>query len=188
MRNRQREILKSAVQQNTHFGHFDLTSGGTSDYYIDVRPVLLNSCTSRAVSMALLERIDPRANVIAGIGVSGALIVSSLLAHSVKDFKGLLVRKDKHKHGLTREIEGDSLIHSCNIVLVDDVLNVGSSLSFATRALKDLRNCNVLQWVVFVDRSTEPIKDAPEISTVLRAAEILEGLNYGKQKQAEGKE
>lgn len=178
-----REVLKTALKQNIHYGHFDLSSGGTSDHYFDVRPVLLHSCTSRAVAYELLRRCDLRStDIIAGIGVSGSLVVSNLLAHTVKDLRALLVRKEKKIHGLTRIIEGDPLIRNRNVVLVDDVLNRGSNLLFATAALKDLRNCKVIQWVVLVDRSVDLIMEAPEISSVFKSLEIL-GDSNGQEKE-----
>ena len=180
MKTKQREELRLELQQHTHFGSFDLTSGGTSDYYIDVRPILLHSSSFRAVSLELLQRLHSNIDVVAGIGISGSLLVASILAHSIKDLKGLIVRKEKRTHGLTRTIEGDSLVQNCNVALVDDILNRGSSLSFAARALKDLRNCTVTQWIVFVDRSEAPIEGAPEISAVLTSAEILNGVEFGR--------
>jgi orotate phosphoribosyltransferase len=183
MRSKQKEMLRRTLQQHTHYGTFDLSSGGTSDFYIDVRPVLLHSSTSRAVSMELLKRLNSNIDVVAGVGISGSLLVASLLAYTVRELKGLIVRKEERTHGLTRAIEGDALIHNCNIALVDDVLNRGSSLTFATRALKDLRHCNVVQWIVFVDRSSAPIEGAPEVSAVLTAAEILNGVSFGQSQK-----
>ncbi len=175
----QSSFLKECVKQNIHFGHFDLTSGGTSHYYIDAKPILLDSHTLRLIAMTMMGLIGSKHEVIVGVGISGALLVPSILSMSPRQMKGLIVRKKEKIHGMCSTIEGDSFIQNSDVVLIDDVLNRGSSLQFAIQALKDIRNCTVVQCVVLVDRSTSPIKGAPAIASIFKVKELIDPEDLG---------
>jgi orotate phosphoribosyltransferase len=167
-------FLFESLRLHTHFGEFDLASGGTSTFYVDAKPLLLDSFTLRHIAVKMLGKIKSAHSTIAGVGISGALLIPALLAISARPLKGLIIRKEPKTHGTCRVIEGDEAIRGVKVVLIDDVLTRGTNLGFAARALKDLRDCTIVQWVVLVDRTTSLISGAPPISAICKASDFIE--------------
>jgi len=166
-------LVEDAIRQNIQYGDFDLSSGGVSNYYFDIKPLLLNSIILHEIAGRLWCLIGAKQDVIAGIGYSGSLLISAMLTFCPKEVSGLIVRTEKKTHGLCSRIEGNSSIHDREVVLVDDVLSTGGNLRVATNALKEIRNCTVSKWVVLVDRSHAPILSAPEIVSVYKAENLI---------------
>lgn len=169
----QRTFLAECLFQHVEFGEFELSSGGTSSVYVNVKPLLLDSFCLSHIAIHMCGMVPPEVSLIAGIGLSGALLVPAILSASARPMNGLIIRKENKRHGLVTRIEGDSAFKGREIALVDDVLSTGSNLRFASHILKKERNCNTVQWIVFVDRSLgRTISNAPPISTLVDAKEI----------------
>lgn len=149
------ELLRQLLISNSHRGHFELTSRSkVVDWYVDVRPLLLDSTTLRTIGRLFFSRLE--CDVVVGAGISGSLLVSALLSYTCKPLKGLIVRDGPRKHGLQKIVEGDPLIHSCGVTFVDDVFTTGSTLKRVISNLESDRRCTIKQGLVLVDRSTTP--------------------------------
>jgi orotate phosphoribosyltransferase len=165
------QLLELLADRSFKLGQFKLSSGGTSDYYIDCRTTTLHAEGSRLSGRVVLDKIKHRGWQPQGIGgmTLGAdpivTAVSLLSAQSVqtrfparaKDFDrepffihGFLVRKAEKEHGTGRRIEG---FHEsgAKVVIVDDVCTTGASTIAAIEAAK-AAGMKVIGVIVLVER------------------------------------
>ena len=108
-----------------------LSSGRTSDYYVDCKRVTLDAEGAYLTAKLMLEMVNPKASVVAGLTLGADPIVSSMAVLSHVQGKGipaLIIRKDPKKHGTRRFIEGPSLPEGSEVVVVDDVVTSGASI------------------------------------------------------------
>src|SRR5580658_5125239 len=142
-------------------GNFTLTSGQTSDYYIDCRITTLHAEGGRLAGIVLLDLIRqhcPTAVAVGGLTMGADPLVSntaSATAWELADFNefqelapdedhgdeptllhGFLVRKAEKTHGTGRRIEG-FLKTGAPVVIVDDVCTTGGSTITAIEATRD---------------------------------------------------
>jgi orotate phosphoribosyltransferase len=166
--------VKTYLQRNIHRGEFELHSGVKTNFYIDCRPLFLNSLIAYDVAMLLISHLDPNVQNIAGVEKSGFMIIPSLVTASQHRFlKGVLVRKIQKKHGLCRMVEGDFIPKGSKVAIVDDIITTGTSLRFATRAILDEYDVDVVQWLVLVDRTEGMIKTGIPLTSVYTSEDLL---------------
>lgn len=138
-------LAKYAVRK----GVFTLRSGKTSDFYVDCRPVLLDSYGLEAAG-ALLHKLCH--NTVAGTGLGGTLLIGATMLASSGTRNSIYVRSEKKDHGTKNMIE---LCYEKNdlITVVDDVLTTGSSISHCMDALRaDGFGMQISNIAVLVDR------------------------------------
>ena len=145
------------ARQSFRLGEFKLSSGGTSDYYIDCRTTTLDAEGARLTGRVFLDLIQskrwkPRA--IGGLTMGAdpiVVAVAQLTAQLVQtgaparsqaadsnDFliHGFLVRKQEKVHGTGQRIEGFRQ-KGARVVIVDDVCTTGSSTIQAIEAARE---------------------------------------------------
>jgi orotate phosphoribosyltransferase len=108
-----------------------LSSGKTSDYYVDCKRVTLDAEGAYLTATLMLEMVNPKASVVAGLTLGADPIVSSMAVLSHVRGKGipaLIIRKEPKKHGTRRFIEGPSMPEGSEVVVVDDVVTSGASI------------------------------------------------------------
>lgn len=170
------ESVKACLKRQVHYGDFELHAGSLTDYYIDVRPLLLDSTIAYDVAILLLSKIDSTVSVIAGVEKSGFIIIPSVITVCYhRHLKGVLIRKDVKKYGLCQMIEGDFVAAGSKIAIIDDIISTGSSLLFATRAVEKKFKAKVVQWITLVDRTEGRVKTPVPLTSVFTAEEILAG-------------
>ena len=164
------------------FGHFKLTSGKESSYYIDLRTILAFPEERRKLAKAYVRIIKERVgeiDCIVGIPTSG-LAIASIVAYEMN--KPLAyVRLDAREHGLMRGIEGFS--SGGRAVIVDDVATTGGSILRAARILRE-HGFEVKHAVVAVDREEGACenlaREGIELLAIAKISEILRELKEGK--------
>lgn len=136
-------------------GQFVLSSGKTSDYYLDGRIVTLSSEGAYLIGSIILELIkDKGITAIGGptIGADPIVGAVSALAHLQGfNLKAFIVRKMVKDHGSKRQVEGPALHSGEKVLLVDDVATTGKALLEAKEAL-DKIGVKVETTLVIVDR------------------------------------
>lgn len=110
-----------------------LASGRESDFYLDLRQVLMRP---RGVALAgelLFERLStgPRIDAVGGMAVGAVPLVSAvLLAAGLQDpetdLLGFFVRKEAKKHGLGKRVEG-GFAPGQSVALLEDTTTTGGS-------------------------------------------------------------
>src|SRR3954467_3170845 len=89
------QLLSTLAQKSFRLGEFKLSSGGTSDYYIDCRTTTLDAQGSRLTGEVFTEEIRKRGwkpQAIGGLTMGADPIVVATSVVSA-EFHGFLVRK-----------------------------------------------------------------------------------------------
>lgn len=132
------ELLEMLARKSFRLGNFQLSSGGTSDYYIDCRATTLDARGAQLVGEVFLDQIREQgweADAIGGLTMGADPIVVAVAVTSGK-MHGFLVRKSEKQHGTGQRIEG---FHGkgARVVIVDDVCTTGSSTVQAIEAARE---------------------------------------------------
>jgi orotate phosphoribosyltransferase len=132
------ELLHLLAIKSFRLGEFKLSSGGTSDYYIDCRTTTLDARGAQLTGQVFLEEIrrrgwNPRA--IGGLTMGADPIVIAVAVIS-GELHGFLVRKAEKQHGTGQRIEGFRE-KGAPVVIVDDVCTTGASTVQAIEAARD---------------------------------------------------
>jgi len=136
------ELLKTLAVKSFRLGHFKLSSGETSDYYIDCRLTTLDAQGAVATGGAVLDAIEQSGWKVAAIGglTMGAdpivVATSVISAQQGRPINGFLVRKAEKTHGTGQRIEGFRE-KGAPVVIVDDVCTTGASTVQAIEAARD---------------------------------------------------
>src|SRR5271169_2787769 len=142
MSNVREKLLGMLAEKSFRLGEFKLSSGGTSDYYIDCRLTTLDAAGALATGEAVLQEIRDRgwhADAIGGLtmGADPIVVATSVIsAQQGTPINGFLVRKEEKTHGTGQRIEGFRE-KGARVVIVDDVCTTGASTIQAIEAARD---------------------------------------------------
>ncbi|HKN22090.1 MAG TPA: orotate phosphoribosyltransferase [Terracidiphilus sp.] len=142
------QLLALLARTSFRLGEFKLSSGATSDYYIDCRTTTLHAEGGRLTGHAILELLEANhidAEAVGGLTMGADPIVSNVATASAWRatlrpdaplLHGFLVRKAEKAHGTGRRIEG---FHrpGARVVIVDDVCTTGASTIAAIEAAQE---------------------------------------------------
>ena len=136
------QLLSLLAEKSFRLGEFKLSSGGTSDYYIDCRLTTLDATGALLTGQAVLQEIRNRgwqADAIGGLtmGADPIVVATAVIsAQQGKPVHGFLVRKAEKTHGTGQRIEG--FRHTpARVVIVDDVCTTGASTIQAIEAARE---------------------------------------------------
>src|SRR5215475_4760917 len=132
------ELLRLLAHKSFKLGEFKLSSGGTSDYYIDCRTTTLDARGSQLTGQVCTEEIRQRgwkAQAIGGLTMGADPIVVAVSVTS-GELSGFLVRKTEKQHGTGERIEGFRQ-KGAKVVIVDDVCTTGASTVQAIEAARE---------------------------------------------------
>ena len=132
------ELLRLLAHKSFKLGEFKLSSGATSDYYVDCRTTTLDARGSQLTGQVFLEEIRGRGwkpQAIGGLTIGADPIVVATTVTS-GELNGFLVRKLEKQHGTRQRIEG---YHEkgARVVIVDDVCTTGASTIEAIEAARE---------------------------------------------------
>ena len=137
MSSARQKLLSTLAHKSFRLGEFKLSSGGTSDYYIDCRTTTLDAQGSRLTGEVFLEEIRQRgwkARAIGGLTMGADPIVVAVSVVS-GELDGFLVRKAEKQHGTGQRIEGFRE-KGARVIIVDDVCTTGASTVEAIEAAR----------------------------------------------------
>jgi orotate phosphoribosyltransferase len=132
------ELLRLLASKSFRLGEFKLSSGASSDYYVDCRTTTLSAKGSRLTGQVFLDEIRTRgwkAKAIGGLTMGADPIVVAVVVTS-GELQGFLVRKAEKQYGTGRRIEGFQEKGS-RVVIVDDVCTTGASTIQAIEAARE---------------------------------------------------
>ena len=146
------ELLKLLKDNAYRKGEFKLSSGKTSEHYVNCKPVTLSGRGLTLASLSMLMYVDTP--YVAGLTLGADPLVSGVSLVSALDSKmvnGLIVRKEAKGHGTQAWIEGPLPKEGTKITVLEDVITTGGS---AIQAVKRLRDAGyvVKRVVDIVDR------------------------------------
>jgi orotate phosphoribosyltransferase len=175
------QLLSLLSRISFKLGQFKLSSGGTSDYYIDCRTTTLHAEGGRLTGHAILELLEAnkiQADAVGGLTMGADPIVSNVATASAWRAQqhpgapllhGFLVRKAEKAHGTGRRIEGFCR-EGARVVIVDDVCTTGASTINAVEAAKEA-GMTVAAVVCIVER--EEANGRPAVEAAAGAAPFL---------------
>jgi orotate phosphoribosyltransferase len=132
------KLLRLLAGKSFRLGEFKLSSGGTSDYYIDCRTTTLDAKGSRLTGEVFTDEIRQRGwkpQAIGGLTMGADPIVVAVSVVS-GELHGFLVRKAEKQHGTGQRIEGFR-DKGARVVIVDDVCTTGASTVQAIEAARE---------------------------------------------------
>ena len=138
MSSARQELLRLLATKSFSLGEFKLSSGGTSDYYIDCRTTTLDARGAQLTGQVFLEEIRLRGWNVQAIGglTMGADPIVVAVAVTSGTIHGFLVRKAEKQHGTGQRIEGFRE-KGARVVIVDDVCTTGASTVQAIEAARE---------------------------------------------------
>jgi orotate phosphoribosyltransferase len=187
------QLLALLARTSFRLGQFKLSSGGTSDYYIDCRTTTLNAEGGRLTGHAILDLLEENgieAEAVGGLTLGADPIVSNVATASVRRLisaigapgsgraisqfdgqllHGFLVRKAEKAHGTGRRIEGFCRA-GARVVIVDDVCTTGASTVNALEAAREA-GMTVAAVVCIVER--EEANGRPAVEAAAAGAPFL---------------
>jgi orotate phosphoribosyltransferase len=175
------QLLSLLSRISFKLGQFKLSSGGTSDYYIDCRTTTLHAEGGRLTGHAILELLEQHginAEAVGGLTMGADPIVSNVATASAWRAQshpgapllhGFLVRKAEKAHGTGRRIEGFCR-EGARVVVVDDVCTTGASTINAVEAAQEA-GMTVAAVVCIVER--EEANGRPAVEAAAKGAPFL---------------
>ncbi len=141
------DLLKMLKEKSYRKGEFKLSSGETSEHYVNCKPVILDSRGLWLTSHLLLKTIEHDAKAVAGLTLGADPLVSGVAMASYgfwnrRDRRfmvdgALIVRKEPKGHGTQAWIEGPVLDKGSKVTVLEDVITTGGSSFFAIEKLRD---------------------------------------------------
>ncbi len=132
------ELLRLLAHKSFKLGDFKLSSGASSDYYIDCRTTTLDARGAQLTGQVFLDEIRQRgwkAQAVGGLTMGADPIVVAVSVVS-GELSGFLVRKAEKQHGTGQRIEGFRQ-KAAKVVIVDDVCTTGASTVQAIEAARE---------------------------------------------------
>jgi orotate phosphoribosyltransferase len=131
------ELLRLLAEKSFRLGNFKLSSGASSDYYVDCRITTLDARGARLTGQVFLDEIRAQgwqADAIGGLTMGADPVVVAVAVVS-GTMHGFLVRKAEKQHGTGQRIEGFQK-KGARVVIVDDVCTTGASTIQAIEAAR----------------------------------------------------
>lgn len=164
-------LLHLLATKSFRLGEFKLSSGATSDYYVDCRVTTLDACGAQLTGKVLLEEIRQhgwRPQAIGGLTMGADPLVVAVAVTS-GDIHGFLVRKNEKQHGTGQRIEGFRE-KGARVVIVDDVCTTGASTIQAIEAAREF-GFEITGVMCLVER--EEAKGRPDVEKAAAHAPFI---------------
>ncbi|WP_440988655.1 orotate phosphoribosyltransferase [Haloarchaeobius baliensis] len=166
------DLIESLVAADAvRFGEFELSHGGTSEYYVDKYLFETDVDCLRRIGDAFAERVED--TKLAGVALGGVpLVVATALS---ADLPYVIARKQQKEYGTANLVEG-RLEEGEEVVVVEDIATTGQSAVDAVEALRDA-GAVVNRALIVVDREEggrENLADAGvEMEALVTATDLL---------------
>lgn len=148
------QLRQMLLDRSMRFGEFVLSSGATSNYYIDVRKTSLHPEGLKMITKLFWEQLQQdEVTAIGGLTLGADPLVAGIMwwSHELgKPLEGFLVRKATKDHGTRGLVEGNLAGHK-RVAILDDVITSGESALIAAEAAESYK-AEVVRVLAVVDR------------------------------------
>ncbi len=155
------------------FGEFELSHGGTSDYYVDKYLFETDPDCLGLIADAFADRLSGTDETLAGVALGAVPLVAVTADRLARPY--VIARKQAKEYGTGNRIEG-RLADGEKVVVLEDIATTGQSAVDAVKALREA-GAVVDRVLVVVDReegATELLADHDiELESLLTASELL---------------
>lgn len=138
------DALRAA--EAVRFGEFELSHGGTSDYYVDKYRFETDPECLSLIAEAFAARIEE--GQLAGVALGAVPLVAATSLVARKPY--VIVRKQAKEYGTANRIEGE-LTEGEEVVVLEDIATTGRSALDAACALREA-GARVSRVLVVVNR------------------------------------
>jgi orotate phosphoribosyltransferase len=154
-----KELQEILSRKSVRFGQFTLTSGKTSDVYVDCKPT---TCTAQAMPLVgrlFLHKFQEKMWLPEAVGgltlgadpIAFAIARESIERDPLRGIDAFVVRKERKPHGMQNLVEGLDSTEGRKVVILDDVCTQGGSTATAIRNAKSV-GMEVLGAACLLDR------------------------------------
>jgi orotate phosphoribosyltransferase len=154
------------------YGEFELSHGGTSDYYVDKYLFETDPHCLELIARAFADRVGE--TKLAGVALGAVPLVSVTSVETGNPY--VIARKQQKEYGTANLIEG-RLDEGEAVVVLEDIATTGQSAADAVEALRDA-GATVERVLVVVDREEGAAEnladDGVELESLLTATELLD--------------
>jgi len=155
------------------YGEFELSHGGTSEYYVDKYVFETDPRSLRLIAEAFAERVGK--TTLAGVALGAVPLVAVTSVETGNPY--VIARKQEKEYGTGNRIEGE-LQDGEEVVVLEDVATTGRSAIDAVAALREA-GAVVKRVLVVVDRE-EGARENIEahgvtFEALLTATDLLDG-------------
>jgi orotate phosphoribosyltransferase len=157
------------------FGEFELSHGGTSEYYVDKYVFETNPHCLELIAEAFTERLREdghEGTKLAGVALGAVPLVAVTSVTTGTPY--VIARKQQKEYGTANLIEGE-LSDGEAVVVLEDIATTGQSAVDAVEALRDA-GAVVDRVMVVVDRQEGAAENLAEIDVELDALVTAEEL------------
>jgi orotate phosphoribosyltransferase len=158
------------------YGEFELSHGGTSNYYVDKYAFETSPRCLELVAEAFadeLAAVGEEGTKLAGVALGAVPLVAATSVATGTPY--VIVRKQQKEYGTANLVEGD-LAEGETVVVLEDVATTGRSAIDAAEALREA-GAVVERVVVVVDRQEGAAENMAahdlELHSLVTAAELL---------------
>ncbi|PGF16662.1 orotate phosphoribosyltransferase [Natrinema sp. CBA1119] len=164
------DALRAA--EAVQFGEFELSHGGTSEYYVDKYLFETDPDCLELVAEAFADRVSAD-DKLGGVALGGVPLAAATSVAAGVPY--VIARKQRKEYGTGNLVEG-RLEDGEKVVIVEDIVTTGTSVVEAVEALREA-GATVERALVVVDREEggrENIADAGvEMEALVTASELL---------------
>jgi orotate phosphoribosyltransferase len=154
------------------FGEFELSHGGTSDYYVDKYLFETDPRCLSLIAEAFADRLAA-GEKLAGVALGGVPLAAATSV--VGNHPYVIARKEQKAYGTGNRIEG-RLADGEEVTVLEDIVTTGQSAVDAVEALREA-GASVERTLVVVDREEggrEALADAGvEAEALVTASDLL---------------
>jgi orotate phosphoribosyltransferase len=167
------QALIDALRQTeaVRYGEFELSHGGTSEYYVDKYVFETNPETLALIAEAFGERVGE--TKVAGVALGAVPLAATTSVETGNPY--VIVRKQAKEYGTGNQIEGD-LSEGEEVVVLEDIATTGQSAIDAVEALR-AAGATVNRVLVVVDRQEGAKENLAEhdieLASLVTASELL---------------
>ena len=155
------------------YGEFELSHGGTSDYYVDKYLFETDPVCLGLIADAFADRLDDTDATLAGVALGAVPLVAVTADRLGRPY--VIARKQAKEYGTGNRIEG-RLDEGEEVVVLEDIATTGQSAVDAVEALREA-GAVVNRVLVVVDRqegAAELLAEHDvELESLLTASELL---------------
>lgn len=158
---KKQELLRLLGVRSVKIGTFTLTSGKTSDFYVDCKQTAFHAKGASLIGELVFDHISNlrsqgmRILAVGGMTLGADPIAVATAMASSKDqnpVDAFVIRKEPKAHGTHRYVEGmEHLPEQCPVLLVEDVVTTGGSTLRALDRAKQ-SGLNPVAILALVDR------------------------------------
>jgi len=174
-------LLSLLAELSFRRGHFVLSSGATSPFYVDARKTTMSPqglVLIGRLGFQLIQREFPSADAVGGLTLGAdpvAYAIAYTSATTARPLRSFTVRKEPKAHGTRQQIEGP-FTQGDHCVIIEDVITSGAS---ALNAIAAVRNAGgIVDGVLAVldrqERGTQAIVTA--VGVPVHCLTLLEEL------------